>query len=192
MGTFLGAGIDALDKAQVTNNEAMQRFTISLDDTLAGQFDALTAAAGYVSRSEAVRDLIRLRLDRDQLQASRAAWCVATVSFVYDHHDRTVCERVQSLQHGHHELVVTSLHHHLDHDHCLETVVLRGQTPQVNALSQQLIALRGVRHGSVHQLPLDQSEAHVHLPLQKSAAAPPDAQPALEPPHQHRHLRPLS
>ena len=159
----------------------MQRFTISLDDALAAQFDTLIAARGYVNRSEAVRDLIRNRMDDEHvgqhLDASADAWCVATISYVYDHHDRTVAERVQSLQHAQHDLVITSLHHHLDHDHCLETVVLRGLTQRVSALAQQLIALRGVRHGSVQLVPLEALEgvaphSHGHGP--------------------HTHLKPLS
>lgn len=141
----------------------MQRFTISLDDALAEQFDALIASKGYVNRSEAVRDLIRERMDSNCLQVSGAAWCVATLSYVYDHHDKTLTERVLSLQHEHHDLVITSLHTHLDHDNCLETVVLRGPTQIVNAFSQSLVALRGVRHGQVHIIPLQRDEpAHRH------------------------------
>lgn len=163
----------------------MQRFTISLDDALAAQFDALIASAGYVNRSEAVRDLIRNRMDKDHLAPDASAWCVATINYVYDHHDRTVSERVQSLQHDHHDLVVTSLHTHLDHDHCLETVVLRGRTERVKALSQQLIALRGVRHGSVHLVPLHEGVPHTHddAPTAAHGHAPAAA---------HSHLKPLS
>jgi nickel-responsive transcriptional regulator NikR len=96
---------------------------------LALQFDEFIAAKGYGSRSEAVRDLIRSRLGSATLDApskGAAAWCVANVSHVYDHHEHTVTARVMDLQHDHHDLVTTSLHRHLDHDHCLETVVLRG------------------------------------------------------------------
>ena len=141
----------------------MQRFTISLDEGLALQFDALIAAKGYVNRSEAVRDLIRSQMDDMQLHARQALWCVATISYVYDHHDRTVSERVQSLQHDHHDLVITTQHTLLDHDHRLETVVLRGLTRDVQALAQLLIALRGVRHGSIHMVPLsDDGHKHIH------------------------------
>lgn len=139
----------------------MQRFTISLDDTLAAQFDALIAAKGYVNRSEAVRDLIRTKLGDVHLEAAKAPWCVATLNYVYDHHDKTVTERVLSLQHDHHDLVVTSLHTHLDHDDCLETVVLRGPTPAIGVFAQMLIALRGVRHGNIHIVPLGES-GHKH------------------------------
>lgn len=162
----------------------MQRFTISLDDALAEQFDTLIADQGYVNRSEAVRDLIRSRLGSDTLvqagagaarrggknKAGDGGWCVASVSYVYDHHEQTVTARVLGLQHDHHDLVITSLHTHLDHDHCLETVVLRGPTPAVQACAQQLVALRGVRHGNIHLVPLDRAgqphahgaDAHVH------------------------------
>jgi CopG family nickel-responsive transcriptional regulator len=163
----VNARLHAITKQLIPLN-AMQRFTISLDDGLAAQFDTLIAARGYDNRSEAVRDLIRNRMDHDQVDrpadADANAWCVATLSYVYDHHDRTVSDRVQSLQHDQHDLVVTSVHHHLDHDHCLETVVLRGLTQRVNALAQQLIALRGVRHGNVHLVPLQPLEATAGTP----------------------------
>ncbi|MDM0019013.1 nickel-responsive transcriptional regulator NikR [Variovorax saccharolyticus] len=144
----------------------MQRFTISLDDDLATQFDALIADKGYINRSEAVRDLIRSQLGSATLSQptrDKSGWCVANVSYVYDHHEQTVTGRVLDLQHDHHDLVITSLHTHLDHDHCLETVVLRGPTAAVQACADQLVALRGVRHGNVHLVPLDSGgERHTH------------------------------
>jgi CopG family transcriptional regulator, nickel-responsive regulator len=156
----------------------MERFTISLDEALARQFDTLIAAKGYINRSEAVRDLIRARIDDAQLSQSQATACVAAINYVYDHHDRTVTERVLSLQHDHHDLVITSLHTHLDHDHCLETVVLRGPTPAVSAFAQTLVALRGVRHGNIHLVPLSESgKTHSHSHAPNSS---------------HTHLKPLS
>jgi CopG family transcriptional regulator, nickel-responsive regulator len=153
----------------------MQRFTISLDDELAAQFDALISARGYGNRSEAVRDLIRERLGATTLAGGAARWCVAAVSYVYDHHDQPVAGRVMDLQHDHHDLVVASLHAHLDHDHCLESVVLRGPTDPVRQCAEQLVALRGVRHGQVHLVPLqEQSRPHRH-----GAAA-------------HRHHKPIA
>lgn len=162
----------------------MQRFTISLDDSLAEQFDALITTKGYVNRSEAVRDLIRTQLGDAHLEASKTAWCVATLNYVYDHHDKTITERVLSLQHDHHDLVVTSLHTHLDHDHCLETVVLRGPTPAIAAFSQMLVALRGVRHGNIHIVPLSES-GHKHMHPHSSGEGKKHG-------HSHVHFKPIS
>ncbi|MBC7706250.1 MAG: nickel-responsive transcriptional regulator NikR [Rhodoferax sp.] len=156
----------------------MQRFTISLDDALAAEFDQLIAARGYINRSEAVRDLLRERLGSAAIDAERARYCVANVSYIYDHHEHSVSSRVQDLQHEHHDLVVSSMHTHLDHDHCLETVVLRGSITAVRACSQQLVALRGVRHGHVHLVPLaSETRSHQH---------------SHSPDKAHRHLKPLS
>ncbi|HYP85497.1 nickel-responsive transcriptional regulator NikR [Variovorax sp.] len=155
----------------------MQRFTISLDDELARQFDGFIAHKGYVNRSEAVRDLIRARLggatQDSGADAARARWCVANLSYVYDHHDQTVAVRVLDLQHQHHDLVVASMRTHLDHHHCLETAVLRGPAKPVRALADQLIALKGVRHGQVHMVLLEADRrshrheggagTHIHL-----------------------------
>lgn len=171
----------------------MQRFTISLDDPLASAFDALIAAKGYNNRSEAVRDLIRQQLGQAHLQAERAPWCVASLSYVYDHHDHMVSARVMDLQHQHHDVVISSLHTHLDHDHCLETVVLRGPTPMVQSLAEQLVALRGVRHGQCNLVPLRQAEAHAHD--QSHGHAPGHAPDHAHPhgaAHVHAHFKPLN
>jgi CopG family transcriptional regulator, nickel-responsive regulator len=97
----------------------MERFTISLDEKLASEFDRLIRERGYLNRSEAVRDLLRGKLDELRLQESQAPFCVASLSYVYNHHERDLAERLTELQHDHHDLVVASTHVHLDHDNCL-------------------------------------------------------------------------
>jgi CopG family nickel-responsive transcriptional regulator len=156
----------------------MQRFTISLDDHLAVHFDDFIAIKGYVNRSEAVRDLLRERLDRIQLQAIKGQSCVATVSYVYDDLDQTVSTRILTLQHDHHDLVISNLRNQLAHSDCMETVVLRGEMSAVMKLAEQLIASRGVRHGNIHAVPLVVSKevhSHTHTPKKK-----------------HTHLKPIS
>ena len=156
----------------------MQRFTISLDEDLAAEFDRLIAVRGYENRSEAVRDLIRERLASATFDANNAKWCVATVTYVYDHHEHNVTARLLDLQHQHHDLVISNLHTHLDHDNCLETVILRGPTALVQACASQMIALRGVRHGQVHPLALAElGRGHSH---------------AQTSPTKHTHLKPIN
>jgi len=157
----------------------MQRFTISLDDGLAREFDRLIAERGYRNRSEAVRDLLR-----GQLEAARPAesgHCVANLSYVYNHHERDLAERLTTLQHGHHDLAVATLHAHLDHDNCLESVILKGPTARVRAFAEALTAERGVRHGSLNVVAVDvaqSSHGHGYAPRGQAAA--------------HLHLKPKS
>ncbi|WP_126444820.1 nickel-responsive transcriptional regulator NikR [Sulfuricystis multivorans] len=140
----------------------MERITISLDETLAREFDALIARRGYRNRSEAIRDLLREQLEAAR-QGVETGHCVANLSYVYNHHARDLAERLTGLQHAHHDLTVATMHAHLDHDNCLESVILRGPTASVRAFADRLIAERGVRHGQVNLVSVEvENSAHAH------------------------------
>ncbi|MFO1283780.1 MAG: nickel-responsive transcriptional regulator NikR [Burkholderiales bacterium] len=141
----------------------MERFTISLDEPLAQAFDAFVRARGYASRSEAIRDLVRETLDRQALASGEATHCVAALSYIYDHHERELAERLTVRQHEHHDLCVATMHAHLDHRDCLETVLLRGATGSVRAFADATVAERGVRHGALNLVPARiESGTHGH------------------------------
>ena len=139
---------------------AMRRLTISIDDELADTFDELVARKGYLNRSEAFRDLLRHKLDEDELDAHAGGHCVGTLSFVYDHHQRQLASRITAMQHDHHDVTISSMHAHLDHDNCLETVLLRGSTKAVKAFADAVIAQTGVRHGKLHMIPVKAGHTH--------------------------------
>lgn len=147
----------------------MRRITISIEESLAAQFDALIERHGYENRSEAFRDLLRSRIESERKSNYTAAYCVATVSYIYNHHERDLASRLTGAQHAHHDLCVTTTHVHLDHDNCLETVVLRGRFREVSGFADGLIAQSGVRHGNIHIVPVqrnapsEQEHQHVHL-----------------------------
>lgn len=137
----------------------MERFTISLDDKLATEFDALIAARGYGNRSEAVRDMLRSELDRLRIVNAPKGDCIACLSYVFNHHELDLAERLVSIQHDHHDLTVSSMHVHLDHEHCLETVILRGEVRAVQRFADSICAERGVHHGNVNIVSLEEDVA---------------------------------
>ena len=104
----------------------MRRLTISVDDDLADTFDKLVQDKGYENRSEAFRDLVRQALGRASLQDESAKYCVGALSYIYNHHERQLASRLTSMQHDHHDLAVSTLHAHLDHENCIEAVILRA------------------------------------------------------------------
>ena len=145
----------------------MERFTISLSDELAADFDNWIQARGYVNRSEAVRDLLRKEIETERLDKDEAKYCVASLSYVYNHHERSLAERLTHLQHHAHDLVVCSMHVHLDQEDCLESLFLRGSTEAVRGFAEKLCAESGVRHGSVNLVPVnlaasDHHHSHFH------------------------------
>jgi CopG family transcriptional regulator, nickel-responsive regulator len=149
----------------------MKRLTISLDDDLADAFEALVRARGYENRSEAFRDLLRQDLSQVRLSESPDEPCVATLSYVYDHHQRQLAMRLTDLQHDHHELTIATTHAHLDHDHCVETVILRGRTDAVRHFAEHLIAQPGVTHGQLHLVPMAMRREHGHDHPEPATAA---------------------
>jgi CopG family nickel-responsive transcriptional regulator len=126
----------------------LTRVSISLESTLLEAFDKLIAGKGYATRSEAIRDLIRDRLIREDTSRT-AGEQVAVVTLVYDHHARELAARLIDKQHHHHDLVVSSLHVHLGVRHCLEVSILRGAVHAVRHLGEELLATKGVLHGDM-------------------------------------------
>jgi len=166
----------------------MQRYTISLDDALASAFDDFIARRGYANRSEAVRDLLRAELQRADLAEQPQHDGVACLSYVYNHHERDLAERMTALQHAHHDLTVATMHAHLDHEHCLETVLLRGQTAALRRFADAVCAERGVHHGQVNLVAVDvhHPQPHRHDAADDGTAAGGGSAHA----HPHVHLRP--
>ena len=145
----------------------MRRLTISVDDKLAETFDALIERKGYANRSEAFRDLVRSALNAEELGGGHARHCVATLSYVYNHHERHLAGRLTAMQHEHHDVTVAAMHAHLDHDNCIETLILRGRTATVQAFADAVMAQTGVRHGRLNMIPASPGDAghshHSHL-----------------------------
>jgi CopG family nickel-responsive transcriptional regulator len=125
----------------------MERFTISLSESLAKEFDDLIRKKGYQNRSETVRDMLRDLLKSDRLERQEAPYCVAALSYVYNHHARDLAERLTNLQHQHHDLVLSTMHVHLDHDNCLEVLLIKGPAAKVQRLANSIISTKGVKHG---------------------------------------------
>jgi len=133
----------------------MRRITISVNEELAVQFDDLIERRGYLNRSEAFRDLLRGHIEDSRISAQGARYCVANVSYIYNHHERVLASRLAAVQHEHHDICVSTMHVHLDHDNCLETLILRGTYKKVSAFANSLVAQSGVRHGNIHIVPVE-------------------------------------
>lgn len=162
----------------------MERFTISIDDDLARDFDAWIAARGYDNRSEAIRDVLRAHLAQVREREDADGLCVANLSYVYNHHERDLSERLASLQHDHHELHMATTHVHLDHEQCIETVMLRGPASAVRRFADTITAERGVHHGQLNVVMARRGESGGHEHAQPDPHSHPHPHPH---PHSHAH-----
>jgi CopG family transcriptional regulator, nickel-responsive regulator len=135
---------------------SMQRITVTVDDDLMADLSQFVTRRGYANRSEAVRDLARAAIQQAMLDMRAGTHrCVGAVIYVYKHSARRSVRRLAEVSHDRHDLSRTTLRIDLDHDRCLEVMVLQGRTDEVTRLSDQVIAQRGVRHGRLVMVPID-------------------------------------
>ncbi len=118
-------------------------------EDLLRRFDERIARRGDVAnRSEAVRDLIRASLVKEQLRTPNAQ-VIGSLTMVYDHHTGDLTQRLDAIQHDYTDEIVSTMHVHLDHHNCLEIIALKGRGERVYELADRLLGLRGVRTGEL-------------------------------------------
>lgn len=122
------------------------RFTVSLEADLLEKFDRYCEEQRLATRSEAIRQLLRETLTAHAWEAD-ARDAVATLTLVYDHHRGHLNDKLRDLQHDHVDRVISTMHVHLDHDHCLEVIVLRGPAAELQALASRLRGMKGIHGG---------------------------------------------
>ena len=141
----------------------MQRITVTLDDELVAALDRIITLCGYQNRSEAIRDLTRAGIAQTQEATDGRQAGVAALVYVYDHRERELAKRLTADFHRHHDLSVSTMHVHLDHDSCMEVAVLRGALSEIHDFARHVVSERGVRHGRLVTIPAafeDQQHAH--------------------------------
>lgn len=129
-------------------HESVARLSISLPPSLLEQLDEMVAAKGYTNRSLAIADMIRAQLVEHRQKFGQDE-IAGTITLVYDHHKQHVQETLTDLQHDHHDLIISTLHVHLDHHNCLEVLVVRGKAARIKKIADELIAAKGVKHGKL-------------------------------------------
>jgi len=123
------------------------RFGVSLDQRLLEEFDRHIRRRRYTNRSEALRDLIRDNLVGQEWDENKTT--VGTITFVYDHHVRDLTAKLTDIQHDYQGKILSGMHVHLDHDHCLEVLVVKGRGSDIKKVADALVSVRGVKHGKL-------------------------------------------
>lgn len=123
------------------------RLGVSINSDLLERFDDLIHEKGYINRSEALRDLIRNFITEAEWESDEEA--VGVVTIVYDHHTRELTDKLTDLQHQHSNMINSALHVHLDHDNCLEAIVVKGKSSDIKKFADKMIGTKGVKHGKL-------------------------------------------
>jgi CopG family nickel-responsive transcriptional regulator len=128
--------------------ERITRFGISIEPNLLEKFDRMMKKKGYTNRSESIRDLIRANIVQEK-NTNMNQKGLGTLTILYDHHSGPLTERLLELQHEHYTQILTSTHIHVDHDNCLEVLILQGRIGDIQTLADNIKALKGIKHGEL-------------------------------------------
>jgi CopG family transcriptional regulator, nickel-responsive regulator len=161
---------------------ALSRFGVAIETPLLEEIDALVQERGC-TRSALLRDLARAEVVRAKVRKGVDA--VASLTIVYDHHVRDLTEKLTELQHNLGDQVRASLHVHLSHDLCLEVIVMRGRSDQLQVIAEKILATRGVKHGGVEIVAEVSEGSHRHAPAPQGLKRAP-ARTSKKPPARRR------
>jgi CopG family nickel-responsive transcriptional regulator len=126
----------------------LRRFSISMPGDLVAQLDAVIKRRGEANRSHALAEMVREFLVEHRAQAA-THMIAGAITLVYDHHKRNLQALLTDIQHDHAGLILSTLHVHLDHHHCMEVLAVRGPARQIRDLADRLLAAKGVIHGKL-------------------------------------------
>ncbi|MDR2944253.1 MAG: nickel-responsive transcriptional regulator NikR [Methanosarcinales archaeon] len=141
-----------IEDKKISEKELM-RIGVSLPDNLLTKFDNIIEERGYSSRSEGIRDAIRSYINHYEWMNDIKGRRIGTISLVYDHTKRGLSNVMAEIQHEHSAIIKTSIHIHLDHDNCLEVVVLDGDGYEIKSLAEKIISLNGVKFSKLTTVP---------------------------------------
>jgi CopG family nickel-responsive transcriptional regulator len=125
----------------------LSRTGVSLEEDLLKEFDRLITKRGYQNRSEAIRDLIREALLTETVDSNKPV--VGTLTLVYDHHVPNLSQKLTETQHVAGAMVLAATHVHLDHHYCLEVIIMKGRSKDIQGIADRMLALRGVELGKL-------------------------------------------
>lgn len=125
----------------------IERFGVSLPKELLKKFDRIISNKGYTCRSEAIRDLMRDNIVEQSIAEDKEV--IGTVTLVYDHHKKELADKLMDIQHDHHKSIISTMHIHMDHNNCLEVLVVKGKSKNVKEIGDRLISTKGVKQGKI-------------------------------------------
>lgn len=125
----------------------VKRFGVSLEENILSDLDKIVENKKFPNRSQAIRFLVSESKIEEKWKGDENV--AGAIVLVYDHHKKDLQTHSTNIQHDYHNLILSVQHVHLDHNNCLETIAVKGKASELHALSDQLIALKGIKHGKL-------------------------------------------
>ncbi|HEK25884.1 MAG: nickel-responsive transcriptional regulator NikR [Hydrogenobaculum sp.] len=126
-----------MDKAKV------ERICITIPKELVDFIDKKVEQS-YASRSEFIRDLVREAIVEDEWKDENNE-LIGVLVIIYDHHKRELTQKLLDIQHDHYINILCTTHIHIDHNNCLETIMIKGPSQTIIETVNIIAGLNGVK-----------------------------------------------
>jgi len=126
---------------------SVARFGVSLEEDLLKTLDDFVIENNYPNRSQAIRALIEKNLVEKKWLCNHVV--AGAVVMVYNHHKGDITTKSNDIQHEYFDVILSSQHFHLSHDHCLEIIAVKGMANKLTELSDKLLSIKGIIHGKL-------------------------------------------
>jgi CopG family nickel-responsive transcriptional regulator len=125
----------------------IKRFGVSLDEEILDRLDEYVHENNFPNRSQAIRSLVEEAIVNMKWQHNETV--AGAIVFLYNHHKSDFITRSNNIQHNYHQIILSTLHFHLDHDTCLEIIAVKGKANMIQELSDLILGMKGIIHGKL-------------------------------------------
>jgi CopG family transcriptional regulator, nickel-responsive regulator len=135
------------EKTQQQHHDSkVERISMSLPPELLSEFDRSMKKSGFSDRSKAIQTALHAFIDQndwDKGEDTRNG--AGAIMMLYDNHAYSQDDAGTHTQHRYNDIISASTHMHLDHDNCLETIMVRGEIKKIKELAKSLSENRGIK-----------------------------------------------
>ncbi len=131
-----------------------------MPEELLEKFDEIVDMQGYVGRSEAIRDAMRMYISKKEWESEQKGKA-ATLTVVYTHKPKLMSDLIRA-QHAAKADVISSTHVHLSHSYCLEVMTMKGKRKEIEDLAGRIAGLSGVAYSRLFAFSIPDDDGHGH------------------------------
>ncbi len=147
-------------ETQVENKkQKVNRITMSLPPTLLVEFEKSMQNAGYTDRSKAIQAAIHSFVDDHYWKGSDendngSREGAGVIILLYDNRIYSQDKKSVHVQHSYSDIISAATHVHLEHDICLESILVKGKRKKIRELASRLSQNRGIKSVKIHYMSL--------------------------------------
>lgn len=145
--------------------DRVSRIGVSLEPELLKRFDESIAKKGYVTRSEAIRDLVRDSLAENEWKDDEALM-TGVIVLIYNPHVAEVMERMNNTYQRYNDLINFKVNMSLDESNTMETVFVSGKLRDLKTFTSDITSIKGVLRGKLTMVSSSKGNIH-HIGMRK-------------------------